>query len=262
VIYHLDGEVKSWADLERLGLRGFLAQAFSRELFQTLVHIALASLWIMPVIAAGTMTRVTFLVATAALHLGLSHWFYFHHAWTLPVIDGGPLGFLTWAIPTLVGSLAYDAVAGTSEGTRPVATLMAWSVVLMGLGYLFSCFSGSLAAPPFVQPTEGYQVNLWTMSQRTGSVSYQTFAAGFSLAVYALFVVFCDRGGLRIGLFRTFGQNPLAAYIIHPMVAAAVKPYVPNDSPLWYVGAGFLIYFGISYLFIRYLEEQKVFIRL
>jgi hypothetical protein len=262
VIYHLDGEVKSWADLQRLGFQGFLAQAFNRELFQTLVHIALASLWIMPVVAAGTMARVAFLVATAAIHLSLSHWFYFHHAWTLPVIDGGPLGFLTWAIPTLVGSLAYDAVAGTSESTRPVAKLAMWSVVLMGLGYLFSCFSGSLAPPPFVQPIAGIQVSLWTMSQRTGSVSYQTFAAGFSLAVYALFVVLCDRGGLRIGMFRTFGQNPLAAYIIHPMVAGAVKPYVPNDSPLWYVGAGFLLYFGISYLFIRYLEEHKVFIRL
>jgi predicted acyltransferase len=262
VIYHLDGEVKSWADLERLGLRGFLAQAFARELFQTLVHIALASLWIMPVIAAGTTARVAFLAGTAALHLGLAHWFYFHHAWNLPVIDGGPLGFLTWSIPTLVGSLAYDAVAGTSENTRPVSKLIVWSVVLMGLGFLLSCCSGSLAAPPFVQPTEGYQVNLWTMSQRTGSVSYQTFAAGFSLAVYALFVVLCDKGGLRIGMFRTFGQNPLAAYIIHPMVASAVKPYVPNDSPLWYVGAGFLLYFGISYLFTRYLEQHQIFIRL
>ena len=62
------------------------------------------------------------------------------------------------------------------------------------------------------------------MSQRTGSVSYQVFGAGFSLAVYALFVVLCDEGSLRVGLFRTFGQNPLAAYIVHPMVAGAVKP--------------------------------------
>ena len=102
----------------------------------------------------------------------------------------------------------------------------------MGLGYLLSCPGGSIAAPPFVQPEEGRQVTLWTMSQRTGSVSYQTFAAGFSLAVYALFVVLCDIGSLRVGLFRTFGQNALAAYIVHPMVAGAVKPYIPRDSPL------------------------------
>jgi len=264
VIYHLDGEVKSWAQLERLGVKGFFAQAFSRELFQTLVHIALASLWVMPVIAAGTLTRVIFLIASAALHLGLSKWFYFEHAWTRPVIDGGPLGFLTWSIPLLVGSLAYDAVADKSEGSgfRLVSRLLAWSALLMGLGYLLSCPSGSIAAPPFVQPEEGRRVTMWTMSQRTGSVSYQTFAAGFSLAVYALFVLLCDIGSLRVGFFRTFGQNALAAYIVHPMVAGAVKPYMPGDSPFWYVEAGFLLYFGVCYLFIRYLEKNEIFLRL
>src|SRR3954447_22220141 len=53
VLYHLDGGVKTWAELERLGVRGFFTTAFQREVFQTLVHIALASIWVMPVIAAG-----------------------------------------------------------------------------------------------------------------------------------------------------------------------------------------------------------------
>ena len=35
------------------------------------------------------------------------------------------------------------------------------------------------------------------MSQRTGSISYLTFSAGFSLAVYALFVLACDLGHFR-----------------------------------------------------------------
>ena len=100
------------------------------------------------------------------------------------------------------------------------------------------------------------------MSQRTGSVSYLTFAAGFSLAVYAPFVLACDRGGFRSGVFRTFGVNALAAYIIHPMVAGAVKPYVPNDAPLWYVAAGFGLYFAICTLFNRYLEENQLFLKL
>jgi hypothetical protein len=262
VIYHLDKEVKSWEQLRDLGLRGFFAQAFQREIFQTLVHIAIASLWVMPVIAAGWRVRIGFLIATSALHLGLSHWFYFDHAWHLPVIDGGPLGFLSWSIPVLVGSLAYDIVAGKQEGSRPAATLLGWSVVLMGLGYGLSCLAGSIPPPPFIQPAKDTQVSLWTMSQRTGSVSYQTFGAGFSLAVYALFVVICDQGSLRVGIFRTFGQNPLAAYIVHPMVAGAVKPYMPDDSPLWFVLAGFLLYFGICYLLIHYLEKNEIFLRL
>ena len=76
------------------------AQAFRREFFQTLVHIAIASIWVLPVIAAGSSTRVLFLIASAGLHLWLSSQFYFDWAWNTPVIDGGPLGFLTWTIPT------------------------------------------------------------------------------------------------------------------------------------------------------------------
>ena len=105
VIYHLDGGVKSWAELQKLGIHGFLAQAFRRELFQTLVHIAITSIWILPVIAAGASTRILFMIASAGLHLWLSSQFYFDWAWKTPVIDGGQLGFLSWTIPTL-GRLA------------------------------------------------------------------------------------------------------------------------------------------------------------
>ncbi len=100
------------------------------------------------------------------------------------------------------------------------------------------------------------------MSQRTGSVSYLTFAAGFSLAVYALFVVFCDRLGVELAVFRIFGQNALAAYIIHPIVAGAIKPYVPRDAPGWYVALGFGLYFAICCLFNRYLEKHKIYLAL
>jgi predicted acyltransferase len=264
VIYHLDGRVRSWADLSQLGVHGFLAQAFQRDPFQTLVHIAITSIWILPVIAAGTGARVAFIIASAGLHLWLSSQFYLDWAWKRPVIDGGPLGFLTWTIPTLVGSLAYDVMAVDRDPGRSSSKLGAWSVLLMLLGYAFSCLGGglTLAPPPFVPPAASTAVELWTMSQRTGSVAYLTFAAGFSLAVYALFVVVCDRYGWQSAIFRVFGQNALAAYIIHPLVAGAVKPYLPNDAPAWYVTAGFALYFGICVLFNRHLEKHGLFLRL
>jgi predicted acyltransferase len=260
VLYHLDGRVKTWDELKALGVTGFMATAFQRSVFQTLVHIALASVWVLPVIAAGPAVRVAFLAASAGLHLWLSHWFYFDWAWTRPVIDGGPLGFLTWSVPLLVGSLAYDLME--RGGPRTIGRLAGWSVVLMGLGYGLSCLAGAPAAPPFVPP-EG-PVSLWSMSQRAGTVSYLTFAAGFSLAVYALFVVLCDRAGLQLqsGTFRAFGRNALAAYVLHGLVADAVKPYVPGDAPGWYVAAGFLVYFGINVLFVRGLERDGIFLRL
>lgn len=264
VLYHLDGEYKTWESLRRLGLVGFLNTAFRRELCQTLVQIALTSIWIMPVVAATARARILYLVASAALHIGLSRWFYLDFAWKTPVIDGGWLGILSWAIPTLVGTLAYDAVAARDDHDRGRAApaMLAWSAVLMAAGYGLSCLGGEPAALPFRPPSQGVPVGLWTMSQRTGSVSYLTFAAGFSLAVYAAFVLLCDQWGLKVGMFRTFGTNALAAYILHPMVSSAVKPYLPNDAPLWYVVAGFLVYFGICYLLIRYLEKNKLFLKL
>jgi hypothetical protein len=258
VLYHLDGGVKSWSELQALGIRGFAAKAFEREIFQTLVHIALASIWVLPVIALGRGVRVVYLIASGALHLWLSSAFYFDWVWNRPGIDGGPLGFLTWSIPVLVGSLAYDAVA-----QRPAWSAMrlaAWSLLLMGVGYGLSCAGGAISAPPFTPPER--PIDLWTMSQRTGSLSYQVFGAGFSLLVYAAFVAACDLRGFALGMFRTFGQNALAAYILHGLVAEAVKPYVPKDAPLWYVAAGFAVYFGINYLFIHTLERDGIHIRL
>jgi predicted acyltransferase len=262
VVYHLDGEVTSWAQLRDLGFAGFCARAFRRELFQTLVHIAITSLWILPVIAAGTATRVVFMIASAGLHLWLSSRFYFHWAWTVPVIDGGPLGFLTWTIPTLTGSLAYDLIARQRDPASSIAKLAVWSAGMMFLGYSMSCLGGQLAAWPFTPPPSAETPDLWTMSQRTGSASYLTFAAGFSLGVYCIFVAISDMAGRQSALLRIFGQNALAAYIVHPMVAGAIKPYLPRDAPSWYVGAGFCAYFIICVLFNRFLARHGLFLKL
>jgi peptidoglycan/LPS O-acetylase OafA/YrhL len=133
---------------------------------------------------------------------------------------------------------------------------------LMAIGYGLSCVGGYLAPLPFRPPTTSHVVDMWTMSQRTGSVAYLTFSAGFSLAVYALFVLLSDRWDRQWGIFRIFGQNALAAYIIHSIVAGAVKPYVPNDAPAWYLAAGFSVYFAICTMLNRYLEKHKLFLRL
>ncbi len=257
VVYHLDGGVKSWTELQSLGLQGFFAAAFKRELFQTLVHIAITSVWVLPVIAARPSLRVFYLVASAVLHLALSRWFYFDFAWKTPVIDGGQLGFLTWTIPLLVGTLAYDVVNEQGAGLRTLATFAGFSSVLMAVGIAMAWIGG---APVLVESNA--QVTLWTMSQRTGSVSYLTFASGISLAVYALFVIVTDRGGFTIGLFRTFGTNALFAYILHGMVASSLKPWMPKDAPGWYAAAGFAVYFGLNYVFIRNLEKNGLFLKL
>ncbi len=281
VIYHLDGATKTWADLQTLGVWGFLKQAFQRNFFQTLVHIGVTSLWVMPVMARRPVVLAAFALGSAALHVALSHWFYYDFAMKRPVIDGGPLGFLTWTLPLIAGALAYDCISAVGT-TRSVSRLLGWGCVLMLAGYALACLNrvtppaeltigpqtddasawtgNFLVQPPFVPPS--HRVNIWTMSQRAGSVSYLTFGAGLSLAVFALFVWACDLRSFRLGIFATLGSNALAGYIIHDLVAEAIKPFAPKDSPLWFALAAFGVFLGITYIFVRYLERNRIFLRL
>jgi predicted acyltransferase len=285
VIHRLDGRYETWAGLREKGFWGVLTAGFQREFFQTLAHIAVTSIWIMPVIAARPAVRVAYAVGSAALFYGLSQWWYYDWVMQRPGIDGGPLGFLTWTIPMIAGTLAYDAMApyvarrsdaaARGPARPPVGRLLAAGALLMLLAYGLSCLNrvtppnrpaagiqsaGLLVEPPFVPPTR--PVNIWTMSQRAGSVTYLTFGAGFALAVYALFVAACDAGPLRIGLFRTLGVNALAGYVLHDLVNEAIHPLAPKDSPLWYVLAAVTVSITICYLMLRYLEKHRIFLKL
>ncbi len=271
VVYHLDGKYRTWSELSALGWSGFFDTAFWRTPFQALVHIGVTSLWVLPVIARSARTRIAFMIGTGALHLALSYWFWYDLLREKRVIDGGPLGFLTWAIPTLAGSLAYDLVR--NHGAQgAVGRMLRWGVALAIFGYALSCLNAVfspvqpggianwLVEPPFWAPSR--PVDLWTMSQQAGANSYLWFSAGFSLLVYAGFVWWTDLRGHTLSLFRVFGVNPLAGYILHDLIAEAVRPFAPSDSPLFWVVFAFAVYFGILWLFLWGLDRQRVYIRL
>jgi hypothetical protein len=121
-----------------------------------------------------------------------------------------------------------------------------------------------LALPPFVQPQaeRQRQLNYWLMGKRVVTLPFNLTACGIALTLYAVFVLLCDLGPLRIGVFRTFGTNPLATYIIHEMVDHAVKIYAPANAPLWYAGVSFAVFVGITYLCVRSLEKNGIYLRL
>jgi len=310
VVYTVSPRAETWQQLTELGVWGAVADPLKRTWFQTLMHIAVTGLWLVPVIRASATVRVGWMLGSAALHVVLSYWFNFNWVNGVPSgpngIDGGPLGFLTWVIPAGVGTLACDALVSILEGgsvPRLLAQMLVWAALLMGLGYLISCGtrfydvppdmvdslhgqklaahpvwptreqieaklkSGDrrelLAEPPFVPPPNAdfRKWNYWMMSQRAGTLSYLTFSAGFSLAVYVLFYLVCDLGGLQLPFFRTFGTNALAAYVLHEMVSAAVKPFMTRDAPGWYVTGGLLLFFWITWLFVRTFEKQGVYLK-
>jgi predicted acyltransferase len=260
VVYGLDGNYKTWGELEALGWWGFIEKSFLRSPFQALVHIGVTGLWIMPVIYRRSRDLVIFGVASGLLHLWISKAFWFEFLMRVKVIDGGPLGFMSWALPTLAGALAYDAVKklGAREAMRPIVQ---WGVVLSVVGYLISCVHG-VEAPPFWPPWN--PVDMWTMTQRAGSLSYQTFSAGFSLLVYAAFLWVCDvrQPGWKSAFFTTFGTNALAGYLIHGMVGDAVEKFAPKDSPLGWIVFITGVYFLLTWAFIRALERRNIYLRM
>ncbi|QVL33183.1 DUF1624 domain-containing protein [Telmatocola sphagniphila] len=214
-------------------------------------------------------------------------------------LDGGPLGFLAWGSLQLAGTLVCDLMVGLRQGTAFIAVLLA-GLLCSAVGYLISCLamlypvtqpptqkeSGLVIAtspvilpaidwknidyrqlralPPFVQPAaeEQREYNYWLVSKRIVSLPFQFTALGYSLLVFAAFLLLSDGLKISLGLLRTFGQNPLASYLAHEIISRAVASIAPSDAPLYWVIGSFGVYFLLTYSFIRQLEKKKIFLRM
>lgn len=213
--------------------------------------------------------------------------------------DGGFFGLLMWAVPMLAGTLVYDLVSSKSAGAS-AGLLIPVGVLVMLLGYGASCLTRAyditpasaaalgddkfapspvvpdlsllkgrpwkdlLADPPFVEPPgpEVRKINYWMMDKRITTISFITFATGFSLALYGLFVVACDILGARLGIFRMLGMNPLLAYVIHHAVEALLHLVTPKDSPLWWCLVSLVLFYALTLAFVKFFDDRKIFVRL
>jgi predicted acyltransferase len=120
-------------------------------------------------------------------------------------------------------------------------------------------------APPFVPPPADRQrqLNYWLMSKRVVTPSFVVTATGYALGVYAFFVLFCDVMPFRIGVLRTFGQNPLATYILHLFILnGLVRRFWPDDSTAVLAFGHCAMWFALTYLSVRLLESRGLYLRL
>ncbi|MCA9020714.1 MAG: DUF1624 domain-containing protein, partial [Planctomycetaceae bacterium] len=139
IIYRVSPIAQTWNELKSIGVWDAIAGPLKRNWFQTLMHIAVTSLWIAPVIRARASIRIAYMIFSAAAHVVLSYYFYFTWVNSPPNgIDGGPLGFLTWSIPAIIGTLACDWIV-EADGLPRIRPFVFWSVVLMLLGWGISC---------------------------------------------------------------------------------------------------------------------------
>ncbi len=284
-------------NLLQTGSMSQLASELGKRLwFQTLMHIAVTSLWLLPVIRSSPKQRLAWALLSASLHILLSWWFNFEWVHANPRgIDGGPFGFLSWAIPATVGTLACDLVF-TQD--RVVRRLMLSGVFLCVTGWGLSWpsvlyqvpttapngiaqapiatdpvipsaarwtrWQGTIMELPFQRPpsAEQRQWNYWMMTQRAASISYTIFSAGCSLIVFGIFHLLSDRLGWQVPLFRTLGTNSLAAYLFHDIAGWIISPSVPGTATASQLTLACLIFIGTVWCACRLLEHRRWYIRL
>jgi predicted acyltransferase len=147
------GVVFEWESFKTIGVWGAIWKQLKVDWFQTLMHIAVASIWVLPVIRASAGRRIGYIVFSILLHAVLNYWFYFawHNSPPFRGIDGGPLGFLTWSVPLLVGTLAYDWIADYQRGaitaSGACARMIGWGIALCLMGWGMSCGTRWYDAP-------------------------------------------------------------------------------------------------------------------
>lgn len=299
IVHGFDRLNANWETLTTEGFVFWITKVCSREFFQTLTHIAVTTLWVLPVIGQRWPIRLLWLIGSAALHVWCSHEFYLKFALNRPVIDGGPLGFLTWTIPVLFGSFASDFLTKpgmVDQRGRSIATLLVAALVVMALGYGLSCLrvwptltkddmpavtasdggAWEWSPPPFMPPMDPKNpqasyaerqkvdkfelITLWTMSQQTGGVSYLVFGAGFSLLVLGLCMALFGQTH-QVAVFRALGSNALVAYIVHGMTIDAVAKVIPKDAPLAVVLVGLAVVIGVTWLICDWLDRRGWYVR-
>lgn len=333
-IYQMDDRLLPtyWIDLAERRAWHEIWRPFEKNWTQTLFQIAMATLWVVPVIRASSRVRVAYLGASALAHVLINHIGYFDWLYAPPVSGhtGGPLGCMTWSIPTLVGTLACDAIADAPSRPK-LASLFAWAILLMTFGYALSCgtrfydvppdmvaavesasegptthpidtnpvipsgpqvaawwerlqkgeVSMLFAEPPFVASPEPKfrRYNYWMMSVKSAALSFMFFNAGFSLFVYLLFFAACDLGTWQLGMFRTFGRNALAGYLLQwptdelftklvERVSVTWGPAlgysadaVGRNAPTLFVVAGFALFFATNWVILRVMEKRGWYLR-
>src|SRR6516225_3269715 len=139
--------VSHWGSEQGTDLQAQIATYAKFDGWTILAIIGVTSLWVLPVIGKSARVRICFLLGGLAVHVLATQTFYmaFMNGRPNPVDsflgttgvhghEGGPLGFLVWAVPQLAGSFVYDLVARQSP-TRASRWLLSSGIALAVLGY-------------------------------------------------------------------------------------------------------------------------------
>ncbi len=266
----------NWSGLRRDGPIGVIESHLLRGPTPLAIQLGLTGLWVLPVIGANAWLRLAWIVVSGLAFLGLGAAGYPDWVADRGLNDGGPLGFLAWTLPMLVGSLALDIV---HDGTRglPLAALGFWSLILMALGIgadtltqgvdwerLGSSLRGWETAPitnataetPAISWLDGQDVPWRSLNPRSAAMAYQCLGAGFGLAAFAACLLMAELLGRFVEPLGMLGRRAVIAYVLHRPIASTMDAWVPPDSPLWYVLLGATVALTVLLLGVRAVDTM------
>ncbi len=217
------------------------------EWWDALVDIGFAGMLSLPFIGASTRIRVGAAAGYLAVYqLLLSRTGY--GAWVMGSFDGGPLGPLSWVFCFLLGSVLNDLIEADNRRNILLGCL-AWGIALCLLGWGFH------VEWPGVKST-------WPFSQTTMAVPYPVLATGIAFLCYLPFFVLSDVCRIQIPTFTAIGMNPLVIYLLHGAYLDIHKTIIPEDSGILPALLVFAVFYGACYIVARYLQKNKMFVKI
>jgi predicted acyltransferase len=283
--------------------------------WRILAIIGVTSLWVLPVIGRSARVRIGFLLGGLALHALATQVFYldFMNGRPNPVDaflgtvsvhgrEGGPLGFLVWAVPQIAGSLAYDLVVRHAP-VQASRRLLAAGIALVAVGYGFASLSslypvvqgprpvpfiypeteqrtespvlpqikegavdavgGYFADPPFVPPPPERQ-RLWNYWMMSRRLATPTFVLTATGFGFITYALFVVL--CDVGGFRLGVLRTLGQ---NPLIAYLLDGWMsgvfsgwPEDGGWPWALAGASLRFALTYLPLRILEWRRIYLRL
>jgi predicted acyltransferase len=216
------------------------------DMWDALVDIGFAGLIVLPFIATSLRTRMIMAFVLLAIYQ-LLFMYTGYGEWTMPnSIDGGPLGPISWAAILVFGTIQMDYLEKYT-GKLFITKSLILGVPLMMIGLALS----------YLQPSE-----LWEFSQRSMTVAYPLFASGLSIVTYALFYLLGDLWKINIPHLKVLGYNPLIIYILQQILIEFYGGYLPRTALLWQAILGFVVIYGLCYLVARYLDRNKLIVKI
>jgi predicted acyltransferase len=307
--------VSRWGPLQDTGPLGLLATCVKFDGWRILAIIGVTSLWVLPVIGKSVRVRVGYLIGGLLLHALATQTFYmacmngrpnpvdsFLGTTGVHGHEGGPLGFLVWAVPQLAGSFVYDLVTRQSPG-RASRWLLSSGIFLAVLGYglgslssLYPLAEGQPLAewlyPETEQPTESPVLPRFTdhsardwgayfadppfvppPAERIRLWNYWMLSRRLATPTFMLTAIGFGLMGYAAFVWLcdagTFRLGVLRTLGLNPLIAYLLDGIGGAVSDGWSEGggrpwalAGVAVRFGVAYVPVRLLEWRRIYLRL